>query len=587
VGPLDLDRFVSAVAPAVEYVDHRRLIGLGSKHGVREFRDALRTLFDAADDVTNRVDEVYALRSDAHLLGMTNAGREHVGGGTYERPFVALFVLGTDGLATHVEQFDVGDEAAALARFDELTAKPPALATRIAARRRVRANAATANAARLDPAIGGRPDAVHDPLAALAKPNAATAARDSVEAAFAKGDWAAMRALCVADATFEDRRRHILVSHGVNGWIADRQRWARSAVHQERRLVSTAGDRVALERILTTSGPPDRRSEFEYLVLTEVDERGRIVVTVAFDLNDSRAANREALARVSAGDPVAAASLGPLVEVLEAFNDRDRARLRAVFADDVVAEDRRRTGVGRIEDASSYVDSLSVFWDLAPDGQADTVHILACERHGVTSAGRVLGTLAEGGGAFETYFINVLIAERGRITRYELFEPEDVDAALARFAELRPDPLGVPANSATRAMERARGLIRARDWEACRALASSDFAYEDRRKYAHVTGGVEVWIRSMEEVASWPGVGVTDALLGTAGDRIMVEREVFSGAPDAGAFEIEVIRLIEFGADGRLVAWINFDVEDRSAALAEAHARLVAGEAGIVGGGRA
>src|SRR5262249_59515074 len=85
-------------------------------------------------------------------------------------------------------------------------------------------------------------------------------------------------------------------------------------------------------------------------------------------------------------------------------------------------------------------------------------------------------------------------------------------------------------------------------------------------------------------VASWPGVGPTPALLGTAGDRIMVERELWTGEPDAGTFEIELIRLVEVAADGRLVAWINFDVEDRRAALAEAHARFVAGEAASIGG---
>jgi hypothetical protein len=35
----------------------------------------------------------------------------------------------------------------------------------------------------------------------------------------------------------------------------------------------------------------------------------------------------------------------------------------------------------------------------------------------------------------------VSIVAGGRITRLEFFEPEDVDAALALFAELRPDPM--------------------------------------------------------------------------------------------------------------------------------------------------
>ena len=103
---------------------------------------------------------------------------------------------------------------------------------------------------------------------------------------------------------------------------------------------------------------------------------------------------------------------------------------------DVVVEDRRRAGVGRVEGANEYVDGMAVLLDLAPDMQLHAVHILACERHGAVCAGRFFGTLAEGGGAFETYLVAVFIVERGRITRHELFEPEDVDAALARFAEL-------------------------------------------------------------------------------------------------------------------------------------------------------
>jgi hypothetical protein len=99
-----------------------------------------------------------------------------------------------------------------------------------------------------------------------------------------------------------------------------------------------------------------------------------------------------------------------------------------------------------------------------------------------------------------------------------------------------------------------------------------------------VTGDFEMWIASMKEATSWPGSCVTHTRIGTAGDWVMIEREVWTRGPDTGAFEIELIRLIEVATDGRLLAWVNFDVEDRSAALAEAHARFVAGEAAAIGG---
>src|SRR5262249_9182649 len=159
-------------------------------------------------------------------------------------------------------------------------------------------------------------------LAALAKPNAAAVARDRLEAAFEARDWVALRALFVADAKHEDRCRHVLVSTDLDDWIVDWQRWARAGGHQERRLVATMGDHVAIERIVATSGPPDGRSEIEYLSLMEVDESGRIVAAVSFDPDDRRAASAEGFARALAVD-AAAATLRPVYEFALGFDEHD------------------------------------------------------------------------------------------------------------------------------------------------------------------------------------------------------------------------------------------------------------------------
>src|SRR5262249_60943855 len=71
-------------------------------------------------------------------------------------------VFGPDGLVARYEVFALGHEAEALARFDELTASPSparfAAPFRPAKKsiRRVRSNAATANAARVEAAIAVR-----------------------------------------------------------------------------------------------------------------------------------------------------------------------------------------------------------------------------------------------------------------------------------------------------------------------------------------------------------------------------------------------------------------------------------------------
>src|SRR5262249_9721362 len=261
----------------------------------------------------------------------------------------------------------------------------------------------------------GRPDAARDALAALVKPNAATVARDRLEAAFEARDWAALRALFVADAKHEDRRRHVLVSTDLDGWIADRQRWARAGVHQERRLVRTVGDRVAIERIVGTSGPPDGRVEVEYLSLVEVDESGRILATVGFDPDDWRTAFTEFWTRALAVDG-AAKTLRPFYEFAMGTIDHDPVRARAAFADDLVVHDHRLAGLGLLEGADAYLESLAALWTLSPDDHTEAWFELARERHGVVAAVKWVGTFPEGG-PYERPTVVVYIVAGGLITR--------------------------------------------------------------------------------------------------------------------------------------------------------------------------
>ena len=74
-------------------------------------------------------------------------------------------------------------------------------------------------------------------------------------------------------------------------------------------------------------------------------------------------------------------------------------------------------------------------WRLAPDDHVDVVLELTRARYGMVVAAKNVGTLADGG-AYEQPTVIVGIVAGGRITRMEGFEPEDVDAALTRFAEL-------------------------------------------------------------------------------------------------------------------------------------------------------
>jgi ketosteroid isomerase-like protein len=93
-----------------------------------------------------------------------------------------------------------------------------------------------------------------------------------------------------------------------------------------------------------------------------------------------------------------------------------------------------------------------------------------------------------------------------------------------------------------------------------------------------VHGDVESWIASME-FTSQPGFRVESTLIGTLGDRIVLDQVRWFGKPDGDAFEFERVRLLEVGADGLLRAVHFFDPEDRFAASIEGLARFAAGEA--------
>jgi hypothetical protein len=221
---------------------------------------------------------------------------------------------------------------------------------------------------------------------------------------------------------------------------------------------------------------------------------------------------------------------------------------------------------------------LAALWDESPDASTETLYYLAFAEHGALNVARMFGTLADGG-EFESLFVRIGLFRDGQFAGAELFELEDLDRARARFEELRPGPLRIPPNSASRASDRVAETFLARDPAALRALASADFRFEDRRRRALLSGDVALWVQNLELVRSWPGLRTTRESIGTAGDRIALDRLVFAGDPEGSDFEGEFLRLTEVDSDGRIRAAIHFDPKDRAGAFAEAQARFAAGEA--------
>jgi ketosteroid isomerase-like protein len=125
-----------------------------------------------------------------------------------------------------------------------------------------------------------------------------------------------------------------------------------------------------------------------------------------------------------------------MFDAIRAVNDHDLDRLRATLHDDFVYEDHRRTGIGRLERRDDYLASARFLFERAPDFATETLCYAAMESHGSLELARTFGTLADGG-EFESVFIRLMLFRDGRIGAIEQFEPEHLDRARARFAELR------------------------------------------------------------------------------------------------------------------------------------------------------
>jgi hypothetical protein len=352
-------------------------------------------------------------------------------------------------------------------------------------------------------------------------------------------------------------------------------------------VLATRGGRLALSLLHWTGahrsvGP----SEIAWLEIAEMDGDGRFAAIVTFDAADLDAAYAELDTRHAAGEaadhPRVAATMRAF---LRAFESRDWDALAAQFTPDLVVDDHRRLGWETLRGPAEYVRAMRSLVDLAPDVRLRLDHVRGCDR-GLFWAARWLGT--QEGGPFEAAWLTVSEHDvRGRVRRFDQYDLDQLDAALARYAELaevRPHPLRIPPNAATRASKRIAELVAASDWPALRALTAPDFTFDDRRRRSLVSGGVDLYIKNLEWVRSWRDRRVERELLASVGDRVSLERIVFVGDVAGSVIEGEFLLLSEVDAEGRSRAVIHFDAEGRSDAFAEAHARFAAGEAAASGG---
>src|ERR1700757_4005626 len=204
---------------------------------------------------------------------------------------------------------------------------------------------------------------------------------------------------------------------------------------------------------------------------------------------------------------------------------------------------------------------------------AESVHRLS--ELGAVVTQTLKGTSKEGLD-IESRMIDIFTVEGDLLSRCEVFDEADLDAALARFDELHPQPPQLE-NAASQVEQRFLTYFAARDWDAYAELLSDDVCMDDRRHIvnAGVRHGRDAEIASMRAIANVGVTGFTSTVVAIRGQRLALGcYSVFDGWGGS-----TVLSVSEINAENQIVTRVAFDLNDIDAAFEDLDARYLAGEA--------
>ena len=512
-------------------VDHRRETAFGPG----DLTAYIHTGLDLDPGIEIYVEQVHRL-SDVGAIVTYAAHETSQEGFEAEWRGIAVFTVKV-GMINRTEIFDESHIEAAIARFEELS----------------------------------RP--------ALGLENAASRVGDRFFAHFASGDWDAMAQLLADNLSNEDRRR--VVSTGIfdgrDAQMANMRTvaelWSTTAT---RTVMAIRGTNLSLARVSFWRGEGVEAFLTEFLAVMEIDADERISATVVFDVDDFDAAIAELDARYLAGEAAPYSAVWSVV--MEGYAALNRQELPLMTADVVSVDHRRGRGFAP-GDLPTY---LKASWELMPHNSIFIADVNRLDDVGAVVTQVVHGSTAEGFDA-EWREITVLKVAGDRVSRCEMFDEDDFDAALASFEELSRPALRLE-NAATRTVDRVNAYFGARDWEALGTIMAADVVDEDRRRVANagVRHGRDAVVGGVQTAADLGAQHIRSSAIATRGDRLALSRFRYSGRDQRPeAFYSEALGVFEIDIDERVVAHVAFDLEDIDAAFEELETRYLAGEAAL------
>jgi class 3 adenylate cyclase len=477
-----------------------------------------------------------------HRLTSFGAVVTHVAKGTTEQGFegewreITLSTVEGDRISRS-EMFDEADVSAALARFDEIT-----LPTR-----------------QLE--------------------NAASRVEARAQALIAAGNWDAMSEVLADNVSIDDRRRVVNAGlrRGRDAVVEDLRVGAEIGLnHIATRAIAIRGERLTLRHIRYSGG--EERPEagvIDLVQIVEIDADERITALVLFDADDFDAALAEFDARYIRGEATDYARTWSVIA--EGCATLNLKQFAATTQDYVYADRRRVANIG----AGDMKEFFRAAWDLTPNLTTFVESV-----YKLSDGGAVVSQVAHGnspdGFYAEWRVTNVYTVDGGLLSRCEVFDEADLDAALARYDELET-PSASLANPASQVAERFWSCYEARDWDGMRETLWDGVATDDRRSVVSFDANQQGAGSVVEIMRAAPDIGVphvTQTVLATRGERLALVHVRFTGREqEPDPFYSELLYMFEVNSDHRITAFVPFDAHADAAAHEELDNRYLAGEA--------
>jgi hypothetical protein len=254
----------------------------------------------------------------------------------------------------------------------------------------------------------------------------------------------------------------------------------RRVARPEWRLVAALGDLLCEHA--TSDG----------FVVHEVDAAGNVVAIVHFGMHERAAAANEIAQRFHRLHGIGPAdALGPM-------NAHDLDAVRAAMADGLVFEDHRTFRLFDLGGPDEHRQLLAGTFELTTDHITEFVRSDALEPWGQVALLRMSGTTQDGG-PFEDVCIAVTVwGDGGLVTHIAIYDPGDVDTAVAhlqRFAPDETDPFAIPRNLAVGAVEQPGWmLIAALEEDLCMHATPDGFVIHEVDEAGKVIAKIEYGI---------------------------------------------------------------------------------------------